>query len=54
VTQSECIQYLIAWHKKLAPQINALYLTVHAGVGSKQMDNPLTTQKVGTHQNLFS
>lgn len=41
VTQQESTRNLAECHRKLAPQIDALYLTVHKGVDAKHMDEIL-------------
>lgn len=51
VTQHDRTQNLIECHKKLAPRIDALYLTVHAGVDPNQMDKilaPLIDHRIPT------
>jgi ABC-type uncharacterized transport system substrate-binding protein len=37
VTQQEYARNLVECHKKLAPQVEAVYITVHAGMDSKHM-----------------
>ena len=51
VPQQERTQEVIECHKQLAPQIDALYLTVHAGVDTNHMDEllaPLMAHKIPT------
>lgn len=51
VTQQESTRNLVACHKKLAPKIDALYLSVHKGVDAKHMDEilaPLVAHHIPT------
>lgn len=50
-TEQECVQNIIDCHKSLAPQIDALFITVHRGMDSTQMDailQPLIAHKIPT------
>ena len=44
VPRQERIRNVVECHKKLAPRIDALYLTVHTGVDSRNMDEILATK----------
>jgi ABC-type uncharacterized transport system substrate-binding protein len=51
VTQQKRILNLVKCHKKLAPRIDALFLTVHKGVDAKHMDEilaPLIAHQIPT------
>lgn len=51
VPQQERTRYLVECHRKLAPQIDALYLTVHTGVVARLMDEilaPLIAHQIPT------